>query len=59
MTALYSADGSSLRPVGSVHALWWYESPDHRAAVRHEAHEDARVVAAGTLFRIAAVSYVI
>ncbi|XP_053824712.1 protein NipSnap homolog 3A isoform X2 [Vidua chalybeata] len=29
-----------------VHVLWWNESPDHRAAGRHSAHEDARVVAA-------------
>ncbi|XP_056456369.1 protein NipSnap homolog 3A isoform X1 [Gadus chalcogrammus] len=37
---------SEFGPLNRVHALWWYESPDHRAAVRHEAHEDARVVAA-------------
>ncbi|XP_074052883.1 protein NipSnap homolog 3A [Macrotis lagotis] len=29
-----------------VHVLWWTESPDIRAAGRHKAHEDARVVAA-------------
>ncbi|KAJ8371666.1 hypothetical protein AAFF_G00303420 [Aldrovandia affinis] len=29
-----------------VHALWWYESPDQRAASRQQAHGDARVVAA-------------
>ncbi|XP_023676737.1 protein NipSnap homolog 3A-like [Paramormyrops kingsleyae] len=29
-----------------VHVLWWYESPDQRAAIRHTAHQDARVVAA-------------
>ncbi|XP_037531106.1 protein NipSnap homolog 3A [Nematolebias whitei] len=29
-----------------VHALWWYESADKRAEVRHKAHTDARVVAA-------------
>uniref|UniRef100_A0A3P9BGW9 Nipsnap homolog 3A (C. elegans) n=1 Tax=Maylandia zebra TaxID=106582 RepID=A0A3P9BGW9_9CICH len=29
-----------------VHALWWFESPDHRAEIRHTAHHDARVVAA-------------
>ncbi|XP_074389502.1 protein NipSnap homolog 3A isoform X2 [Zonotrichia albicollis] len=29
-----------------VHVLWWNESPDQRAAGRHSAHEDARVVAA-------------
>ncbi|MBN3310280.1 NPS3A protein, partial [Amia calva] len=30
-----------------VHVLWWYEDPDQRAAARHTAHQDARVVAAG------------
>ncbi|XP_066576541.1 protein NipSnap homolog 3A isoform X2 [Amia ocellicauda] len=29
-----------------VHVLWWYEDPDQRAAARHTAHQDARVVAA-------------
>ncbi|KAM8733146.1 protein NipSnap homolog 3A [Acanthopagrus latus] len=29
-----------------VHALWWFESADQRAEVRHKAHTDARVVAA-------------
>ncbi|KAM9375976.1 protein NipSnap homolog 3A [Pholidichthys leucotaenia] len=29
-----------------VHALWWFESPDHRAEIRRKAHTDARVVAA-------------
>ncbi|KAG7458924.1 hypothetical protein MATL_G00225670 [Megalops atlanticus] len=29
-----------------VHVLWWYESPDQRAASRHQSHGDARVVAA-------------
>ncbi|KAK3526533.1 hypothetical protein QTP70_030757 [Hemibagrus guttatus] len=29
-----------------LHVLWWYESADHRAAVRHKAHSDARVVSA-------------
>ncbi|KAF7664321.1 hypothetical protein LDENG_00179620 [Lucifuga dentata] len=28
-----------------VHALWWYESADQRATIRHKAHTDARVVA--------------
>ncbi|XP_075450767.1 protein NipSnap homolog 3A-like isoform X2 [Ascaphus truei] len=32
--------------LNQVHVLWWYESPDSRAAGRHVAHEDARVVAA-------------
>uniref|UniRef100_W5N0F9 Nipsnap homolog 3A (C. elegans) n=1 Tax=Lepisosteus oculatus TaxID=7918 RepID=W5N0F9_LEPOC len=29
-----------------VHALWWYEDADRRAATRRVAHQDARVVAA-------------
>ncbi|XP_053909450.1 protein NipSnap homolog 3A isoform X2 [Cuculus canorus] len=29
-----------------VHVIWWNENPDQRAAGRHSAHEDARVVAA-------------
>ncbi|KAG7324379.1 hypothetical protein KOW79_012395 [Hemibagrus wyckioides] len=29
-----------------LHVLWWHESADHRAAVRHKAHSDARVVSA-------------
>lgn len=29
-----------------VHALWWFESADQRAELRHKAHADARVVAA-------------
>ncbi|KAM6952759.1 protein NipSnap homolog 3A [Lycodopsis pacificus] len=29
-----------------VYALWWFESADQRAEVRHKAHTDARVVAA-------------
>lgn len=31
----------------AVHVLWWYESADQRAAIRHKSHGDARVVAAG------------
>lgn len=38
-----------------VHVLWWYEDPDQRAAGRHKAHEDARVVAAVR----ASVSYLV
>uniref|UniRef100_A0A671TZZ9 Nipsnap homolog 3A (C. elegans) n=1 Tax=Sparus aurata TaxID=8175 RepID=A0A671TZZ9_SPAAU len=34
------------RPPQEVHALWWFESADQRAEVRHKAHTDARVVAA-------------
>ncbi|XP_054545610.1 protein NipSnap homolog 3B-like [Talpa occidentalis] len=30
-----------------VHVLWWNETADSRAAGRHRAHEDPRVVAAG------------
>uniref|UniRef100_A0A3B5MDW9 NIPSNAP domain-containing protein n=1 Tax=Xiphophorus couchianus TaxID=32473 RepID=A0A3B5MDW9_9TELE len=33
-------------PQQGVHALWWFESADHRAECRHKAHTDARVVAA-------------
>ncbi|XP_027028738.2 protein NipSnap homolog 3A [Tachysurus fulvidraco] len=29
-----------------LHVMWWYESADQRAAVRHKAHSDARVVSA-------------
>uniref|UniRef100_A0A8D0GQZ1 NIPSNAP domain-containing protein n=1 Tax=Sphenodon punctatus TaxID=8508 RepID=A0A8D0GQZ1_SPHPU len=32
--------------LNTVHVLWWSESPDSRAAGRHHAHEDAKVVAA-------------
>ncbi|XP_061489201.1 protein NipSnap homolog 3B-like isoform X1 [Rhineura floridana] len=32
--------------LNTVHVLWWHENPDSRAAGRHFAHEDARVVAA-------------
>uniref|UniRef100_A0A8C7FL62 Nipsnap homolog 3A (C. elegans) n=1 Tax=Oncorhynchus kisutch TaxID=8019 RepID=A0A8C7FL62_ONCKI len=31
--------------LNNFNALWWYESPDQRAAVRHKAHGDARLVA--------------
>ncbi|XP_070693147.1 protein NipSnap homolog 3A [Pempheris klunzingeri] len=33
-------------PLNRVHALWWFESADRRAELRHKAHTDARVVAA-------------
>lgn len=33
-----------------VHVMWWYESADHRSAVRHKAHSDARVVSAGNIY---------
>ncbi|XP_023676738.1 protein NipSnap homolog 3A [Paramormyrops kingsleyae] len=32
--------------LNQVHVLWWFESPDQRAAIRQKAHGDARVVAA-------------
>ncbi|KAL8202960.1 UNVERIFIED_CONTAM: Protein NipSnap 3B [Gekko kuhli] len=32
--------------LNTVRVLWWHESADSRAAGRHRAHEDARVVAA-------------
>ncbi|XP_075682110.1 protein NipSnap homolog 3A isoform X2 [Rhinoderma darwinii] len=32
--------------LNQVHVLWWNENPDTRAAGRHWAHEDPRVVAA-------------
>ncbi|XP_068181582.1 protein NipSnap homolog 3A [Antennarius striatus] len=32
--------------LNKVHALWWFESADQRAELRHQAHNDARVVAA-------------
>ncbi|KAE8632778.1 hypothetical protein XENTR_v10001671 [Xenopus tropicalis] len=32
--------------LNQVHVLWWNENADNRAAGRHRAHEDARVVAA-------------
>ncbi|XP_066525966.1 protein NipSnap homolog 3A [Hoplias malabaricus] len=37
---------SEFGPLNKVHILWWYESADHRAAVRHKSHNDPRVVAA-------------
>ncbi|XP_036431650.1 protein NipSnap homolog 3A [Colossoma macropomum] len=37
---------SEFGQLNRVHVLWWYESADLRAAIRHRAHTDARVVAA-------------
>ncbi|XP_062331927.1 protein NipSnap homolog 3A isoform X3 [Osmerus eperlanus] len=37
---------SEFGPLNTVHVLWWFESADERAAIRHKAHNDARVVAA-------------
>uniref|UniRef100_H2V800 Nipsnap homolog 3A (C. elegans) n=1 Tax=Takifugu rubripes TaxID=31033 RepID=H2V800_TAKRU len=34
------------KPPKEVHALWWFESADRRAELRHKAHADPRVVAA-------------
>ncbi|KAL0974252.1 hypothetical protein UPYG_G00217730 [Umbra pygmaea] len=43
---LVGAFHSEFGELNKVNALWWYESPDQRAAARHKAHGDARVVAA-------------
>ncbi|XP_030595484.1 protein NipSnap homolog 3A [Archocentrus centrarchus] len=43
---LVGAFHSEFGLLNRVHALWWFESPDHRAEIRHTAHHDARVVAA-------------
>ncbi|KAJ8385275.1 hypothetical protein AAFF_G00191520 [Aldrovandia affinis] len=43
---LVGAFHSEFGPLNRVHVLWWYESPDRRAEIRHMAHGDARVVAA-------------
>ncbi|XP_035280224.1 protein NipSnap homolog 3A-like isoform X1 [Anguilla anguilla] len=37
---------SEFGPLNQVQVLWWFEDPDTRAAIRHKAHGDARVVAA-------------
>ncbi|XP_061108175.1 protein NipSnap homolog 3A-like [Conger conger] len=37
---------SEFGQLNQVHVLWWFEDPDLRAAIRHKAHGDARVVAA-------------
>ncbi|KAM6923411.1 protein NipSnap homolog 3A [Xenentodon cancila] len=43
---LLGAFHSEFGRLNRVHALWWFESADQRAEVRHQAHTDARVVAA-------------
>ncbi|XP_076595388.1 protein NipSnap homolog 3A [Chaetodon auriga] len=43
---LMGAFHSEFGVLNRVHALWWFESADQRAEVRHKAHTDARVVAA-------------
>ncbi|CAJ1059311.1 protein NipSnap homolog 3A [Xyrichtys novacula] len=43
---LIGAFHNEFGPLNKVYALWWYESADKRAEVRHKAHTDARVVAA-------------
>ncbi|XP_038142623.1 protein NipSnap homolog 3A [Cyprinodon tularosa] len=43
---LLGAFHSEFGLLNRVHALWWFESADHRAEIRHKAHTDARVVAA-------------
>ncbi|KAI4885034.1 hypothetical protein NFI96_017713, partial [Prochilodus magdalenae] len=50
---------SEFGPLNRVHVLWWYESADHRAAIRHRAHTDPRVVAAGkTSLRIICLTWI-
>ncbi|XP_071765353.1 protein NipSnap homolog 3A [Centroberyx gerrardi] len=44
--SLVGAFHSEFGQLNRVHAVWWFESPDQRAAVRHKAHTDARVVSA-------------
>uniref|UniRef100_A0A673JAZ2 Protein NipSnap homolog 3A-like n=1 Tax=Sinocyclocheilus rhinocerous TaxID=307959 RepID=A0A673JAZ2_9TELE len=36
---------SEFGQLNQVHVLWWYESADQRAAIRHKSHNNARVVA--------------
>nr|XP_046261584.1 protein NipSnap homolog 3A [Scatophagus argus] len=43
---LLGAFHNEFGPMNRVHALWWFESADQRAELRHKAHTDARVVAA-------------
>ncbi|KAM9741154.1 protein NipSnap homolog 3A [Menidia menidia] len=43
---LLGAFHSEFGALNRVHALWWFQSADQRAEVRHRAHTDARVVAA-------------
>ncbi|XP_028272357.1 protein NipSnap homolog 3A [Parambassis ranga] len=43
---LVGAFHSEFGQLNRVHALWWFESADQRAEVRHKSHTDARVVAA-------------
>nr|XP_055034941.1 protein NipSnap homolog 3A isoform X1 [Misgurnus anguillicaudatus] len=37
---------SEFGQLNQVNVLWWFESADHRAAIRRHSHDDARVVAA-------------
>ncbi|XP_060904628.1 protein NipSnap homolog 3A isoform X1 [Labrus mixtus] len=43
---LIGAFHNEFGPMNRVHALWWFESADQRAELRHRAHTDPRVVAA-------------
>ncbi|XP_074529477.1 protein NipSnap homolog 3A [Halichoeres trimaculatus] len=43
---LVGAFHNEFGPLNRVHALWWFESADQRAELRHRAHTDPRVVAA-------------
>ncbi|KAM8960541.1 protein NipSnap homolog 3A-like [Pelodytes ibericus] len=45
-TKLVGAFNTEYGLLNQVHVLWWHENADSRAAGRHLAHEDARVVAA-------------
>lgn len=43
---LVAAFHSEVGPLNTVHALWWFQSADQRAELRHKCHTDGRVVAA-------------
>lgn len=43
---LLGAFHSECGRLNTVHALWWFQSADQRAEVRHRSHSDARVVSA-------------
>ncbi|KAG7218151.1 hypothetical protein INR49_009052, partial [Caranx melampygus] len=43
---LVGAFHSEFGHLNRVHALWWFQSADHRAELRRKSHSDARVVAA-------------
>ncbi|XP_062281839.1 protein NipSnap homolog 3A [Scomber scombrus] len=43
---LVGAFHNEFGPLNRVHSLWWFESADQRAELRHKSHTDPRVVAA-------------